>query len=104
VTALDLHLLHSADQRDRDAALAPRDVRDFDADPEIDAILFERAFTTPAISASSRARMRGAASITVTLAPRRRWACAISIPIGPPPMTTRCSGFRSSSKIDSLVK
>ena len=42
---------------------------------------------------SSRAPARRAASSTVTAEPRRRWAWAISRPIGPPPITTRWSIF-----------
>ena len=41
---------------------------------------------------------------TVTSAPRRRWACAISMPMGPPPITIRCSGAAFRSKIVSLVR
>ena len=37
-------------------------------------------------------------------APSRRWACANSIPIGPPPITIRCSGRSRLAKIVSLVR
>src|ERR1041384_3029602 len=42
--------------------------------------------------------------MTVTAAPSRRYACASSMPTGPPPMTTRCSGRWRVVKIVSLVK
>ena len=44
-----------------------------------------------------------APSITVTLHPSRTCACAISMPMGPPPMTIRCSGCSRRSKMSSLV-
>jgi integrase len=56
-----------------------------------------------ATSGSSRPSARSA-SITVTALPSRRCACAISIPIGPPPSTIRCSGRVRRSKIVSLVR
>jgi hypothetical protein len=62
------------------------------------------AATTSAASASSLERMRGALSITVTRAPKRTNACASSHPIGPPPMTARCSGRSVSEKMVSLVR
>ena len=43
------------------------------------------------------------ASITVTLQPSLACACAISMPIGPPPMMARWAGFSASAKIVSLV-
>ena len=51
-----------------------------------------------------RAADSRAASTSVTLLPSRRCACASSQPIGPPPMTSRCGGTKSLSKIVSLVK
>ena len=59
--------------------------------------------TTPAHSASSRAS-GCAASSTVTAAPSRRKACASSRPIGPAPMTMRCSGRVVRSNTVSLVR
>ncbi len=54
-------------------------------------------------SGSSRPNTRRPSS-TVTFAPSRRWACAISMPMGPPPTTIRCAGHSVFSKIFSLVK
>ena len=59
--------------------------------------------TTAAASASSRART-WPASITVTAAPRRRNACAISSPTDPAPSTTRCRGSTAKSNSVSLVR
>ena len=53
--------------------------------------LFRRATTMAASSGSSLAR-KSATSSTVTRDPSRRWACAISRPIGPPPITIRWLG------------
>ena len=61
------------------------------------------AITTAAASGSSLPSAF-APSITVTAQPSRRCACAISIPMGPPPMTMRCAGFSRRSKIVSFVK
>ena len=54
-------------------------------------------------SGSSRAS-GCAASSTVTAAPSRRNACASSRPIGPAPITTRCSGRVVRSNTVSLVR
>ena len=43
--------------------------------------------TTAAISGSSRGQKPGRPQHDVTSAPSRRWACASSTPIGPPPIT-----------------
>ncbi len=61
------------------------------------------AVSRPASSGSSRGNS-GPASITVTAAPSRRWAWASSMPIGPPPITTRCSGKTRLAKTVSLVR
>ena len=44
-----------------------------------------------AANSGSSLGISGPASSTVTRAPSRRCACAISMPIGPPPMMMRCS-------------
>ncbi len=54
-------------------------------------------------SGSSRGKS-GPRSSTVTCAPRRRCACAISMPIAPPPMTIRCRGNTRFAKMVSLVR
>ena len=54
-------------------------------------------------SGSSRGSS-GPRSSTVTRAPSRRCACAISMPIGPPPITIRCSGSTRLAKTVSLVR
>ena len=43
-------------------------------------------------------------SLTVTLAPSLRCACAISSPMGPPPITIRCEGILRFLKSVSLVR
>ena len=55
------------------------------------------------ISGSSCPNAR-AASMTVTSHPKRRCACAISIPICPPPMIKRCLGLSGFSNRVSLVR
>mmetsp|Transcript_92283 Transcript_92283/g.260737 ORF Transcript_92283/g.260737 Transcript_92283/m.260737 type:complete len:297 (+) Transcript_92283:301-1191(+) len=59
---------------------------------------------TLAASGSSGPKMRGAASSTVTSEPKRLKACAISRPMGPPPMTARRGGSSVRLKSVLLVK
>ena len=55
-------------------------------------------------SASSRGIRCGCISTTVTAAPKRRNTCANSSPTYEPPTTTRCSGTRSSARIELLSR
>ena len=74
--------------RHPDVALAARR-RASIVDAEVIAHALVRAaarWTTAARSRSSRGRIAGAMSTTVTSLPRRRNACAISLPIGPLPI------------------
>ena len=59
------------------------------------------AVTAACASGSSRPRIVGAPSTTVTRDPSRRNAWASSTPIGPPPSTSRCSG---SSRSENTVR
>ena len=63
-----------------------------------------RAWTTAAASASSRGRMRGVRSNTVTALPKRANACASSQPMGPAPMTASRRGSSVREKTVSLVR
>ena len=56
------------------------------------------------MSASSRGIRCGCISTTVTAAPKRRNICANSSPTYEPPTTTRCSGTRSSARIELLSR
>ena len=56
------------------------------------------------ISSSSRGRMRGSISITVTVEPKRANIEANSIPTAPAPMTMRLFGISLSCRISSEVR
>ncbi len=78
----------------------PRDGRCFNRrDP-----FFRNLPRTTSTAAGSSFASICAASMSVTAAPRRRCAWAISQPIGPAPITMRCAGRTSFSKMVSLVK
>ena len=63
----------------------------------------KRAATSSEISGSSRIRMRGSISTCVTCEPSRAKHCASSLPIGPPPSTTRRLGRARRSQTVSEV-
>jgi hypothetical protein len=77
-------------QGDGDAGALARDPGNRDRGFQRDAVLPSRSARAP--PAPGRRAAAGPASITVTLAPSPLWACASSMPIGPPPMTIRCRG------------
>ena len=63
-----------------------------------------RACTTSAASGSSRGRMRGAISSSVTSLPKRAKACASSQPMGPAPITASREGSLVREKTVSFVR
>jgi hypothetical protein len=62
------------------------------------------AATSSETSGSSRTMMRGAISTCVTALPSRAKLCASSLPMGPPPSTTRRAGNSVRPQTVSLVR
>ena len=60
--------------------------------------------TSSLVSGSSGARIRSATSSTVTSVPKRANACAISQPMGPPPITSSESGRSATFTTSRLVQ